>query len=170
MAGFTEYLIDETTPADAYLHWDCNYVLDGGVLLLTEQVAAWCYSCSSIVGAEAIPSLDELDARICDLDNPDNLTLKAFGRGQLDQERIELPLRRSWRVSRESAARCLECGSTDIYPIVVNDCTEPRFRKRFRETGWGHASMCFEIVRRLSPEGLVIYTNDPAKRIKSHPT
>jgi len=166
MASFREYLIDERERADVYLYWDCKYQLDGDELLSVERTEAWCYACKVTVASEKVPSLAELDARIAGLDNPDNLILKAFGRAALERERAELPIRRAWRAARQSAARCLECGSTDIFPLADDDCVEPRHNKRFRTTSGGHASMCFEIVRRLSTEGEVIYTDDPAKSIK----
>lgn len=167
MAGFSEYLIGDNEFADVYRYSDCHYRLDGGALLRTEQTDAWCYSCSRIIAAESLPSLDELDRRIRDLDNPDNLILKVFGRAELARERTELPTRLAWRAARQSGPRCLECGSTSVYPLLGDDCTEPRFQKRFRRTSGGFASMAFEVIRHLSPEGLVIFTNDPARAIKS---
>jgi len=166
MASFTEYIINERDPADVYLHWDCNYQLDGDVSLSVEQTGAWCYHCSMVVAAEHVPSLAALDARIADLDDPNHILLVGFGRAALDRERVALPIRRSWRSGRQSPARCLECGSTDIFALDTDDCTEPRNNKRFRVTSGGHASMCWDIVRRLSPEGEVTFTDDPAKNIK----
>ena len=166
MASFTEYIINERDPADVYLHWDCKYQLDDGVSLSVEQTGAWCYDCSMVVAAEHVPSLAALDARIANLDDPNHILLVGIGRAALDRERIALPIRRSWRSRRESPARCLECGSTDIFALDANDCTEPRHNKRFRVTSSGHASMCWDIVRRLSPEGEVTFTDDPAINIK----
>lgn len=168
MAAFSEYLINESDSAEVYLYWDCKYILKSEVILPAEQIESWCYSCNMLVAAELIPSLAEIDARIRDLDNPDNIILKCFSRAALERERVELPIRHAWRALRQSPPRCLHCGSADIFAITGNDCIEPRFQIRFHVVAGGHASMCFEIVRRLSPEGMVVYSNDPEKNITFH--
>jgi hypothetical protein len=159
MASFENIAVDQSPPHDVYFETDVMYVLDDGQLLPVRQCAAWCRGCDTLVSAEYIPSVAELELLVTELDRPGNKYLAAFGRSNVDEMRREVMLRIIWRHSRISSAKCLDCGMTDIFPILEDACTDPVTGRRFRKCGWGFAQMAFHEFIRLSPEGMILSSN-----------
>src|SRR4051812_7799503 len=119
MAWFTEFRVDdETEPYMICFFSTLNYRLPDKSLLGVEQEVVWCEGCRSFGSAEVIPTIEQLNERIQELQTPTQKLLFLFGSERAMSRAIdELRTRLTWRASRTSPARCLACGSTSITPV-----------------------------------------------------
>ncbi len=89
-----------------------SYGISDQVKVTIEQQYAFCKHCSGAVNAEYVPTLAELNAVLAEfIEANETEWIKGL------EERI------AWRQTRQSPARCLECGSTDIICAVVDEET-----------------------------------------------
>lgn len=90
---------------------------------------SWCRSCNILRNSEMLPSVAQISEMLADL--------KAKGLSEEDCEfaklidetpdqflanrlqKLEAQLR--WRTARNSPARCLECGSTDLDSVTLDE-------------------------------------------------
>lgn len=158
MAWFTEFRVDdETEPYMICFFSTLNYCLPDKSMLPVEQEVAWCKGCRSFGSAEAIPSIEELHARVQELQTPTQKLLFLYGTKEVMNGAIdELRTRLSWRTARESPARCLACGSTAITPVRFGeDRTCVVNGKRLAESGQGFADTA-DWIAEFSSEGIAI--------------
>jgi hypothetical protein len=155
MAWFTEFRVDdETEPYMICFFSTLNYRLPDKSLLRIEQEAAWCEGCHSFGIAEVIPSIEELNARLQELQTPTQKLLFIFRTQEAIGSAIdELRTRLRWRASRKSPARCLVCGSRAITPVrFADDRTCVVKGKRLTRSGQGFAETA-DWIAEYSSEG-----------------
>ena len=155
MAWFTEFRADDALdPIMVCFYSTLRYRLAVGSALHVEQEAAWCARCRSFGIAEVLPWVEELRGRLQELRSPTKVHYVLFRTVEgIGAAMDELRARLKWRQSRESPARYLAYGSTEVGPgrfgedrsCVVN-------RRRLVETGWGFADSA-NWVAGFSPEG-----------------
>jgi hypothetical protein len=156
MAWFTEFRIDgETEPCMICFFSTLNYRLPDKSLLRIEQEAAWCEACRSFGSAEVIPSIEDLNARVQDLQTPTQKLLFIFRTQEAISGAIDdLRTRLIWRAARRSPARCLACGSTAITPVRFgDDRTCVVNGKRLTEAGQGFADTA-DWIAEYTSEGI----------------
>lgn len=97
------------------------YVLDDGSLLPISVWPAWCESCQRCVAGERILSIEEEDKQL------EEFEYFAQHPGHIPPDRSvslwnlpELRVRKKWRRSRTSPAKCLVCGSAFIISTCPN--------------------------------------------------
>jgi hypothetical protein len=160
--GYIEY----TSPTTGRTFWVLlsaflEYRLGDGSKLDIDQQPAWCRRCREFRLAEQIPSIEELEQSIAELQMREGPLIEhwelVFCEEKTD-ENIEREIARyrkriSWRRCRLSAPRCLSCGSTAVDPIPVNgEFFHPESGGRFVVSGGGWASAA-PWVAVFSPEG-----------------
>jgi hypothetical protein len=129
--------------------------------LYIEQQGAWCHQCRAFGSAEIIPLVEELHERIQEIETPTqkNIALNRSEAATRRELRV-LRMRLKWRQSRESSARCLKCGSTDIEPICFGDdddtCVAGGQRLTLTNRLYGHADTAFDWIAEYSPEGIAV--------------
>lgn len=107
------------------------YELDDGSHLDMHTTPIWCLHCGKVTHGERIESLEEIDRQLADLNDSNSDLYRMTARGTLHeltgggddylQKRVdELLRRRRWRERRISPAKCILCGSTDIFVFPVN--------------------------------------------------
>ena len=109
----------------------CLYRLSDSTMVNVEKTFAWCGTCRDVVWAEHIPNLKELEQRLEQVEHP---SPELYGRYELaarwmhstvDQQMLaERVFRRKqllWRRSRQSLARCLACGGTNIVVATADE-------------------------------------------------
>src|SRR5262249_20281761 len=140
-----------------YFFSTLNYRLPDQSMLSIEQEAAWCEGCGLFECAEVIPSIEELYARIEELQTPTQKLLFLFRTQEAINVAIdELRTRLRWRATRKSSARCLACGSTSITPVRFgDDGTCVVNGKRLTETSWGFSDTA-DWIAEYTPEGIAI--------------
>ena len=96
-----------------------DYVLENDVLHSLDWRFAWCVAERRLVSAEKLPDLEELAARVAELEAP--------GEDEIDLD-TGLPIARArlleiarvtlaWRRKRTIPERCLRCGETSLLPM-----------------------------------------------------
>jgi hypothetical protein len=103
------------------------YEFDDGGHLDVDTVPVWCRRCDKFRGGERIESLEEIDKKLADLDDPKSDLYRFVTRPLLPEfeppgfredfrrQRIEeIHKRRQWRERRSSPPKCIVCGSTEI--------------------------------------------------------
>jgi hypothetical protein len=105
------------------------YEFADGASIRLRPTIAWCCNCSDFVDAEWIPSLAELRSELVELNDPKSSRTSWFTfavppfdkppfierSAQLHAKaKDEAAKRIEWRALRQSAPRCLICGTTDI--------------------------------------------------------
>ena len=158
MASFAVYKINDDWEVEVVLYWDCCYVLNDGTLLPTQQMESWCRNCRNVVAGEVVPTIVQIDEEIRQLTDPNDKIHKCFGRATIEKMLADARLRLRWRPTRESGPRCLECQSSDIVHITDDSFVDPVSGTNIRQLSGGHASMAVEVMRRLTPEGLLLET------------
>jgi len=156
MAWFTEFRVDDDTePHMICFFITLNYRLHDKSLLAIEQEAAWCEGCRRFGSAEVIPSIEELKARVQELQTPTQKLLFIYRTQEAIRGAIaELHTRLRWRADRKSSARCLACGSTAITPVRFGeDRTCVVNGKRLTESGQGFADTA-DWIAEYTPEGI----------------
>ena len=164
MAWFTEFRADdETEPYMICFFSTLNYRLPDKSMLGIEQKVAWCEVCHSFGSAEVIPSIEELNGRIQELQTPTRKHLFIYRTQEAINGAIdELRTRSRWRATRESPARCLVCGSTAITPVRFSeDGTCVINGKRLTESGQGFADTA-DWIAEYTSEGIA--TDGPASQ------
>lgn len=164
MAWFTEFRVDdETDPCMICFFSTLNYRLPDKSMLGIEQEAVWCEGCRSFGSAEVVPSIEELNARIQELQTPTQKLLFIFRTQEAMNIAIaELHTRLRWRAARKSPARCLACGSTAITPVRFGeDRTCVVNGKRLTESGQGFADTA-DWIAEYTSEGIA--TSGPASQ------
>jgi hypothetical protein len=164
MAWFTEFRVDdETEPHMICFFLTLNYRLPDKSMLWIEQEAVWCGGCRSFGSAEVIPSIEELNARIQELQTPTQKLLFIYRTQEAITGAIdELRTRLRWRATRNSVGRCLACGSTAITPVRFGeDRTCVVNGKRLTESGQGFADTA-DWIEEYTPEGIA--TDGPASQ------
>jgi hypothetical protein len=170
MACFTKFRVDdETDPYIICFFSTLNYRLPDQSLLGIEQEAAWCEECRSFGSAEFIPSIEDLNARVQELQTPTQKHLFIYQTqeaiiGAIDQLRTRM----RWRAARKSPARCLACGSTAITPVRFGeDRTCVVHGKRLTESGQGFADTA-DWIAEYTSEGIA--TSGPTSQRTSRST
>jgi hypothetical protein len=160
MAWFTEFRIDGETEPCMICFLTLNYRLPDKSLLGIEQEAAWCEGCGSFGSAEVVPSTEELNGRVKELQTPTQKLLVMYRtQAAINRAIAELHTRLKWRAERKAPARCLACGSVAITPVRFGeDRTCVINGKRLIESGHGFADTADWIVE-YSTEGIA--TNGP---------
>ena len=160
MAFFWDYIIDENWRAGVTIYGDCCYVLNDATLLTTLQAPSWCRCCRNVVAGEVVPSIEEIEREIRELNDPNDKIHQCFSRMMIKRMLADARLRLQWRPKRRSDPRCLKCQSTDIVNISGDIVIDPVSGTRMRLVAGGHASMAYEIRRRLTPEGFVLESDN----------
>ena len=100
------------------------YVLPSGDHVDVVATLAWCLNCCAFVAAESISTLLAIDNQIARTSLPscdDDVQFITNGKDELCIRMLDkLRIQRGWRELRQTAAKCLECGSERF--LVVNDC------------------------------------------------
>src|SRR5687768_16458955 len=119
MAYFDEFRVEgEAKEHFVAFFSKLNYRFDDGSTLKIEQEAAWCEGCQKFVCVECVPSAEVLAERIQALLDPSDMTSFLYPTPDAIEKALdELWVRLTWRLTRESPARCLRCGSTDIEAV-----------------------------------------------------
>jgi hypothetical protein len=145
-----------------------EYRLGDGSTLHIDQQPAWCRRCREFLIAERIPSIDELEQTIAELETGKGPFIEFWELMFLDEktdENIEREIAEyrkttSWRRSRISAPRSLSCGSVEIDPIPLDGAfVHPETGERFIASGQGWAAAA-PWVARFSPEGEKLPDNE----------
>ena len=166
MAHFTTYKINDELEAEVLFYSDCCYVLEQGTLLNVVTKAAWCGKCRWVVVAESVPEIDEIEKEYQELNDPKGQFKGVFSVGRIEELRLQNRLRLDWRRIRKSPARCLDCEGVDIVHLAFDDEPHEIRGVRIQKIAWGHASMDHDVRRRMTPEGLLIETDDPLHNVK----
>ena len=80
-----------------------SYELADGSTITIEHTFVWCAACRAVQWGEKLADLAELESEL------------------LASPKPKLELRIAWRSARSSGPRCLDCGSTDIMPLVQTE-------------------------------------------------
>ncbi|HSZ58994.1 MAG TPA: hypothetical protein VK797_25360 [Tepidisphaeraceae bacterium] len=104
----------------------CFYRLTDESRLRLQVWPASCFRCGRFTEAERIETLEELDAKLAQLRDPERrgliLPQLRFADPLLIEQLIgQCELRRAWRQTRVSPAKCIECGSTEICLLSGNE-------------------------------------------------
>jgi hypothetical protein len=134
------------------------YVLDENDHLALTAVPVWCHHCWAIALGEKIPALEEIDRDIRDMQVP-GTDLYYLTHADMPEEFAAGCLagfqrRRSWREARQSPAKCLGCGSSNIVDLPFDEPVRtPIGTLELRTVGFCRLSE--EIKDRLfTPEGV----------------
>lgn len=168
MAAFSEFIVNDDWKADVVLYWDSSYVLDNGELLPIKQIESWCRTCRNVVAGELVPTIDDIHSEIAMLSDPSDKIHRCFGRSTIDKCLANEKLRLQWRATRISPPHCLDCFSTNIANILTDNFVDVESKTKIHRVTGGHASMNHEVFRRLTPEGILIATDDPLHAMKFH--
>ncbi|HET6883758.1 MAG TPA: hypothetical protein VFI31_26635 [Pirellulales bacterium] len=111
------------------------YRLPDGVEIRIHTALVWCNRCRVVTWGEHLPTLEEIDDQRAGEDVfvehfsqliGDFLALDVCEQG-LEEYRADLRLdnerRRQWLFVRQAKPRCLDCGSTDIIGLPLNEET-----------------------------------------------
>lgn len=107
-------------------HHERLYVLDGQAEAPVIDQAAWCWWCGTVVEAEDVPPLADVETKLRDLERGEQRWRQDVARRRPGQAPSPNPIAsqiefwslvRRWRLVRRSPSKCLRCGSTDIVPI-----------------------------------------------------
>jgi len=124
------------------------YQLADGTELPLRVGYAWCHRCERFVEVERLYTLEEIQARIDELDSLHQVWTAA----------------RQWRENRKSPPRCLECGSVSAMVVVPEgeDVPHPAGKCMVRIGGGDH-TLDASIPSRVffSPEGEPLRPNEP---------
>ena len=158
--GFTQYSFPDSETEDAWALYSAflDYELADGTLLHVRQAACWCAICDCILMAEDVPSVAALESELATLENPteEDRQLIDFIGTPLSERITEQKRRIQWRRSRQSAARCLQCGSTEITVLPGEDeFHHPQTGERVAVSGRGFAETGMWEAR-FTPEGELI--------------
>ncbi len=156
MAGIETFRVNEKWDVDVVIYFDCCYVLADNRLLTTRQWASWCRNCQTVVAAECIQTVAEIDEELRQLSDPSDKIHKCFSRRTIEEWLQEDRVRLEWLRTRKAPARCLECEKTDVVHIDSSDFVDAVSGTRIKNISTGHASMVHEIRRRLTSEGMLI--------------
>ena len=80
-----------------------SYEMPGGATVTIESTFVWCAACRAVQWGEELADLAELERELEACRTP------------------ELESRIAWRRARSSDPRCLECGSTEVMPLVQSE-------------------------------------------------
>jgi len=158
MASFTEFRVEgELEPTCVYFFSTLRYRLGQDIAIGIEQDAAWCEGCQAFEAAEYVPSVEELNERMRDLQKAsDKRDFLYPTRTAVNHAIAELRVRINWRLGRTSPPRCLVCGSTRI---ILVDFDEKRscviHGKHLSEVTYGFADTD-DWIAEYSPEGLLL--------------
>jgi hypothetical protein len=109
-----------------------SYVLPDGSRCTVPQAAAWCRDCEGYVVAEEVPPMEYVEKRLAALragpqayeawarSVGEQIPPQMLGPGWAGYQAWALKYWesvRAWRALRQSAARCLQCFSTEIEPL-----------------------------------------------------
>ncbi len=160
------YMIEFRADGESDSHIVCffitlKYRLADDSTLCIDQEAAWCKHCQRFVTAERVPSLEELEQFIHELEAPTQKHYFIFGSKEgIRAGIVQLETQLRWRRNRESAARCLSCGSTDVMPVRFDENRSFFLHgKRFVEVDQGFADTR-DWIAEYTPEGLAIPANE----------
>ncbi len=92
-----------------------SYVMPDGSTFTIERTFVWCAACREIRWGEELVDLDELERELL------------ASRTRESESKI------AWRRVRSSGPRCLECGSTDITPLVKSETRSGKDKWTLRE-------------------------------------
>jgi hypothetical protein len=109
-----------------------NYYDLGGGQIEVETTPGWCRRCGRWRHVELIETVAEIDQKLADLRNPRSKLYQLYARDYLEECKdlgptfcagviAELKLRRRWREERVTPPKCIECGSTDIVVLPINE-------------------------------------------------
>ena len=107
------------------------YEFEDGSHMYMNTTPVWCHGCGQITHGERIESLEEIDKKLADLNNPTSVLYRMTAKGLLNeitgggdrllQERLQkTKQRRTWRERRISPPKCIRCGSTDILVLPID--------------------------------------------------
>jgi hypothetical protein len=147
------------------------YVLPSGATIRLYEQPAWCRDCGKFVRAEHLSALEDIDAQLAKYRKKAaevrvqlagwlyRLGLKS--RRQLLHELSaweeaveEEKTRREWRVRRQSAPRCLACGSTALDVPGDGEYPHPSGRGRVKVSITSHYSLAVDEDEYYTAEGL----------------
>jgi hypothetical protein len=108
------------------------YEFEDGSHLDMETTPVWCRRCERVTHGEEIETLEVMDQKIADLDDPKSELYKViktlatrhngvdadekFRLGQIENAKK----RRQWREQRQAGPKCICCGSMDIFVFPIN--------------------------------------------------
>lgn len=107
------------------------YEFEDGSHLEMHTTPVWCHRCAKITHGEEIEPLEEIERVLADLRDPST----EWGRprpslipgsegvvGSFQQVQIqEWSKRREWRLRRRTGAKCILCGSSEIFVFPINE-------------------------------------------------
>ena len=118
-----QHLSESTRDEGVFWFLTIYYCLADGSKLHILQRPAWCPACGSLVLAERVPTITELQDEIARYQTADLKTLQkwAFISDGLQVAHRILELQRyvEWRKGRQSPPRCLGCGAIDLVPLPM---------------------------------------------------
>jgi hypothetical protein len=132
-------------------------------------VLIWCDGCKNFNDGEDLSTVEEIDQRIRDLNDPSSVWHRITRSGELSEQLAELQRRRRWREGRKSLPKCICCGTTEIRELAVGQpIPNPCGAGMIRVDLVGHCitpwnDWCF------TPEGDRI-PRDPRPSHRHHPT
>ncbi|WP_425616661.1 hypothetical protein NA78x_000313 [Anatilimnocola sp. NA78] len=160
--GYTEYAFPDSGSDNVFSLYSAflNYRLDDNLLLPVRQADCWCYTCQQITIAEQIESIDEMQAELRTLLDPneEEKLMIAFIVTPIEQRIAELHTRIQWRQRRTAPAKCLHCGQAEIELLPCKDeFPHPVTGERVRvvSRGWAEAGPW---EAEFSPDGVRLGT------------
>ena len=161
--GYTQYSYPDDDTPDEYAVYSAflDYILLDGSRLHVNQTDCYCSHCQRIDMAEHIETLEQLQNRIEKLRLPDSDERKmAVFIGSIPDQIVELNRRIEWRRTRQSPAKCLHCGSTEIILLPNDDeFSHPATGARMTVIGRGFMSTA-EWHATYTPEGDAIESSE----------
>src|ERR1043166_7100045 len=149
------------------------YVLPGGVTIRAFEQPPWCRDCSKFVRAEHLSDVEDIDAQVAKYSGKAadvRMQLAAWlfrlGLGLRSRQHLlhelsvweeavaEELVRREWRLTRQSAPRCLSCGSTALDLPSDGDFPHPSGNGRVRVEITSHLSLATDENKYYTSDGL----------------
>lgn len=138
MPGYYELKFPDASLNSKYAGMRGNYYeLPDGSLVALKSTPCWCKDCNQVTDGEWIESVEELERRLQDLQDPQSERFQFHDEGQQIIQNIipefegiglrEKALERSserlrWRRLRKALPKCIVCGSSSIFfPDESND-------------------------------------------------
>jgi hypothetical protein len=119
-----------------------SYEMADGSTVTIERTFVWCSACREVRWGEQLTDLAQLERDLAATSAREPAVMEelsfSVSRHQtledlLASRKKELESRIAWRRIRKSPARCLECGSTDITPLVLTETDDGDEKWTLRE-------------------------------------
>ncbi len=160
--GYTQYSYINDDVPDEYAIYSAflDYVFDNGSRLHVNQTDCYCPVCERIDMAEHLETVSQLQHRLEQLMIPDSKERQmAEFIGSIPDQITDLKRRIEWRNARQSPAKCLHCGCTEILLLPDDEFSHPATGARMKVTGRGFMSTA-EWHATYTPEGDVIESSE----------